>query len=423
MIILIWALYIPVLFLIGVARAAFAGMGVSLTLIPTALLHTAAFVGVTYLVKWLVSLVKKGEPVTLRDKNGNNSVLIYGLVTVGFTAMLALSNNGLLSRAVTGYLIPICAYIVLAVSLNLVVGISGELSLGHAGFMGVGAFSGIVAATVFGTMIENSFLVLVLAMLVGGVFAGIFGVLVGVPVLRLRGDYLAIVTLAFGEIIKNIVNSMYVGYDAKGLHMWMDKSEAVVAEGGKMIINGSLGAAGVQKISTFFAGFLLIVFTLAVVLNLVNSKEGRAIKAVRDNRIAAESVGINVTAFRLKAFVVSAVLAGMAGTLFGLNLGSLQVSKFGYNTSIDILVYVVLGGMGNILGSVISTVVLYLIPEFLREMADLRMIMYAIVLIVVMLCTWSPKIKTSIQVVKSAVSDRIGAVTKKFARKGGADNE
>ena len=181
----------------------------------------------------------------------------------------------------------------------------------------------------------------------------------------------------------------------------------------KILISGALGATGVKTISTFFAGFLLIVFTLAVVLNLVNSKEGRAIKAVRDNRIAAESVGINVTAFKLKAFVISAILAGMAGALFGLNFGSLQASKFSYTTSIDILVYVVLGGMGNILGSIISTVDLYLIPEFLRSLADFRMIMYAVVLIVVMLCTWSPKIKGMLAVVGDYVKTGVAKLFKK----------
>ena len=169
----------------------------------------------------------------------------------------------------------------------------------------------------------------------------------------------------------------------------------------------------VQKISTFLAGFLLVLFTLFVVLNLINSKEGRAIKAVRDNRIAAESVGINVTAFRLKAFVVSACLAGMAGALFGLNFGSLQTSKFSYNESINILVYVVLGGMGNILGSIISTVVLYLIPEFLRGLQDLRMIIYALVLIVVMLFTWSPKFKAAVQVVTVWVKEKVFVIFKK----------
>ena len=148
-------------------------------------------------------------------------------------------------------------------------------------------------------------------------------------------------------------------------------------------------------------GFLLVLVTLFVVLNIVNSKEGRAIKAVRDNRIAAESVGINVTAFRLKAFVVSAFLAGMAGALYGLNYSSLTASKFNFNTSINILVFVVLGGMGNILGSVISATVLYVLPEAMRGLQDYRMILYAIVLILVMLFTWSPKFKDLVAVAKA----------------------
>lgn len=420
MIFLIWLLYIPALYLVYNLRVICAGMGIFWDLIPTALIHGLVFFGITALVKFLRRVITKTPKAQVKK---DKTLKIYSIVTVGFTTMYALSSYGILSRAMEGYLIPICAYIVLAISLNLVVGISGELSLGHAGFMGIGAFVGIVAATCLQSVVPSTFLRLVLAMFIGGTFAGIFGVLIGIPVLRLRGDYLAIVTLAFGEIIKNIINTLYVGLDGDGLHFWMNQNKAQVAEGGKMIINGSLGAAGVEKISTFFTGFLLILFTLFVVLNLINSKEGRAIKAVRDNRIAAESVGINVTAFRLKAFVVSAFLAGMAGALFGLNLGSLQASKFSYNTSIDILVYVVLGGMGNILGSIISTVALYLVPEFLREMADFRMIMYAIVLIVVMLFTWSPKFKNAVQVVKAAVSGWFGGIAKKFAKKEVPGNE
>lgn len=417
MIFLIWLLYIPALYLVYNLRVICAGMGIFWDFIPTVLIHGLVFFGVTALVKFLLRVITKKQPK--KDK----TLKIYSVVTVGFTTMYALSSYGILTRAMEGYLIPICAYIVLAISLNLVVGISGELSLGHAGFMGIGAFAGIVTATCLQGVVANAFLRLVLAMFVGGAFAGIFGVLIGIPVLRLRGDYLAIVTLAFGEIIKNIINTLYLGLDSEGLHFGMSQSAVELAEGGKMIINGPLGAAGVEKISTFMAGFLLILFTLFVVLNLVNSKEGRAIKAVRDNRIAAESVGINVTAFRLKAFVVSAFLAGMAGALFGLNLGSLQASKFSYNTSIDILVYVVLGGMGNILGSIISTVALYLVPEFLREMADFRMIMYAVVLIVVMLFTWSPKFKNAVQVVKSVVIGWFGGITKKLAKKEVPGNE
>ena len=341
----------------------------------------------------------------------------YGVVIGAYALMQSLSAAGMLSRSVSGYLVPICVYIVLAVSLNLVVGISGELSLGHAGFMGVGAFAGIVAAACLGGVVENDFLRLLASMAVGGVFAGLAGVLVGIPVLRLQGDYLAIVTLAFGEILKNIIGNLYIGKDAEGLHFAFNSAKMHLAEDGKMILSGSLGATGIQKISTFFAGFLLILFTLFVVLNLIDSKEGRAIKAVRDNRIAAESVGINVMAFRLKAFVVSAFLAGMAGALYGLNFSAVSASKFGFNTSIDILVFVVLGGMGNILGSVISAAVLYVLPEAMRSLDDYRMIIYAVVLIVVMLCTWSPKVKSFLQLTGMTLREKL--IPKKKKEVGG----
>ena len=415
MIFLIWILYFAALYLVYYARVLCAGMGIYWDILPTALIHGLVFFGITQLVKLGRKLIFK-TPMRLK-KQENNPNTIFGVVTVGFTTMYALNSYGILTRAMSGYLIPMCVYIVLAVSLNLVVGISGELSLGHAGFMGVGAFSGIIAAACLQDAVADPFLLLVIAMFVGGIIAGLAGFLVGVPVLRLRGDYLAIVTLAFGEILKNIIGNLYVGRDGRGLHFAMSEQNIRLDEGGKMIIKGALGATGVNRISTFFAGFLLILFTMFVVLNLVNSKEGRAIKAVRDNRIAAESVGIHVTAFRLKAFVVSAFLAGMAGALYGLSLASVQASKFGYTTSIDILVYVVLGGMGNILGSIISTVVLYLIPEFLRALADYRMIMYAIVLIVVMLFTWSPKFKNLVQVVKSAISGWLNKLLGKLKKK------
>ena len=176
-----------------------------------------------------------------------------------------------------------------------------------------------------------------------------------------------------------------------------------LGEGGKMIIDGPVGATGITKLASFPVGFALILFTLFVVLNLINSKEGRAIKAIKENRIAAESVGINVTAFRMKAFVVSAFLAGMAGALFGLNFSSITAPKFNFNTSINILVFVVLGGMGNILGSVISATVLYVLPEAMRSLEDYRMLMYAVVLIVVMLCTWSPAVKEKLDIVSLKV--------------------
>ena len=316
----------------------------------------------------------------------------YIVVTVAFVILQVLMSQGKLNSTTKGFLVPACAYVVLAISLNLLVGICGELSLGHAGFMGVGAFSGVVATSLLASAVPNGVLRLVIGMLVGGILAGVIGFLIGIPVLRLRGDYLAIVTLAFGEIMKNIFGNLYLGVDETGLHATLKTEGLTLAEGGKMIISGPRGATGITKLSTFAIGFVLILFTLFVVQNLINSKEGRAIKAVRDNRIAAESVGINVTAFRMKAFVVSAFLAGMAGALYGLNFSSLDAAKFNFNTSINILVFVVLGGMGNILGSVISATVLYILPEAMRGLNDYRMIIYAVVLILVMLFTWSPKV-------------------------------
>jgi len=342
-------------------------------------------------------------------KFDKKNLATYGLVIAAYIIMQSLYSAGALGSSVKGYLIPICAYISLAVSLNLLVGICGELSLGHAGFMGIGAFSGIILAALLQGMIPNAALRLLIAMIGGGIVAGILGFLIGIPVLRLRGDYLAIVTLAFGEIMKNIIGNLYAGVDDRGFHLAVTTSKMALGEGGKYIINGPLGATGIQKLSSFPMGFLLVLFTLFVVLNLVNSKEGRAIKAVRDNRIAAESVGINVTAFRMKAFVVSAFLAGMAGALFGLNYSSLSATKFNFNTSINILVFVVLGGMGNILGSVISATVLYVLPEAMRSLEDYRMILYAVVLILVMLFSWSPKVKE----MTSVFTDKITRVFKK----------
>ena len=345
----------------------------------------------------------------LNNKNTRSNLITYLVVIVAFAVMQSLNMGGALKSSVKGFLVPVCVYVSLAVSLNLLVGICGELSLGHAGFMGIGAFSGVVIAAVLKDAIASDFLRLLIAMFGGGILAGFVGFLIGIPVLRLRGDYLAIVTLAFGEIMKNIIGNLYAGYDADGFHMAISTTKMKLGEGGKYIISGPLGATGVEKLATFTMGFLLVMFTLFVVLNLVNSKEGRAIKAVRDNRIAAESVGINVTAFRMKAFVVSAFLAGMAGALFGLNYSSVTATKFNFNTSINILVFVVLGGMGNILGSVISATVLYVLPEAMRSLEDYRMILYAIVLIVVMLFTWSPKMKDFV----SVVTDKVTGIFKK----------
>ena len=314
--------------------------------------------------------------------------LTYLIVIAAYVILQTLVSGGKISSAMSGQLVPICAYIVMAVSLNLTVGVLGELSLGHASFMSVGAFTGVITAMALSNVIPSGGLRLAVAMIVGAFFAAVFGVIVGVPVLRLRGDYLAIVTLAFGEIIKNIINCLYVGIDAKGLHMSVTNAESMgMAADGKVILNGPMGAVGVAKLSTFTAGFVLVMICLIVVLNLINSRTGRAVMAIRDNVIAAESVGIPITRYKLMAFVISASLAGAAGALYAMNYSTVVATKFNFNTSILVLVFVVLGGLGNIRGSIIAAAVLTILPELLREFADYRMLVYAIVLICVMLAT------------------------------------
>ena len=333
------------------------------------------------------------------NKTFISNAITYALVIVAFIVMMALQQAGMLSRAMKGQLIPICVYIVMAVSLNLTVGISGELCLGHAGFMSVGAFTGAVVAACLKTPVANETLRLVLCMLCGGLLSAIAGVIIGVPVLRLRGDYLAIVTLAFGEIIRNVLNCLYVALDgsrlAFGFNNPVVQDAARTAEGipFQMIINGPQGAAISGKLSTFTMGFVLIMVSLVVVLNLINSRSGRAIMAIRDNRIAAESVGISVTKFKMMAFVISAALAGMAGALYSLNYSTVTAGKFKFDTSILVLVFVVLGGIGNIRGSIIAATLLTVLPELLRAFNDYRMLIYAIVLILVMLVTNNPTFK------------------------------
>lgn len=320
------------------------------------------------------------------------NAVTFGLVTAAFILCQILLNNGSLSRSFKGQLIPICCWIVMAVSLNLVVGISGELSLGHAGFMSVGAFSGIIISGWLqkGFAMEDTTLRLILAILTGAVLAGIVGALIGIPVLRLRGDYLAIVTLAFGEIIRNLIDCLYVSVDGKGLVFGFLDNKLP----GSLLLNGPNGAVSVGKISTFTAGFVLIIITLVIVLNLTNSRSGRAIQAIRDARIAAESVGINVTKYRMMAFVTSAMLAGAAGALYGLNYSTLVAAKFKFDQSINVLVFVVLGGIGNTLGAMIAAAALTILPETLRDFGQYRMLAYAIVLILVMLATNNPLMRS-----------------------------
>ena len=328
------------------------------------------------------------------NKNLTNNLITYGLVIAAFFVVQGMIWTGKSSSLMQGLLVPLCVYVILAVSLNLTVGILGELSLGHAGFMCVGAFASAFFSECVQEAIPNSGLRFFLAILIGAAAAGLFGILIGIPVLRLKGDYLAIVTLAFGEIIKNIINVLYIGKDGNGFHFSMKDAHSLHMESdGVLIINGAQGITGTPKDSSFIIGVALVLITLWIVLNIIHSRDGRAIMSIRDNRIAAESIGINITKYKLMAFSVSAALAGVAGVLYAHNLSTLTAlpKNFGYNMSIMILVFVVLGGIGNIRGSVISAVILTLLPELLRGLNSYRMLIYAIVLIVMMLFNWSPK--------------------------------
>ena len=319
-----------------------------------------------------------------------DNIITYGLVVAFWAVIQILTASGNLSNQLKGLLVPLCVYVILAVSLNLVVGISGELSLGHAGFMCVGAFSGAFFSKLMAESIASDTLRLAIAIVIGAAVAAVFGILIGIPVLRLRGDYLAIVTLAFGEIIKNVLNVLYVGSDANGIHVAMSKKTLNLLDEGQVIIEGAKGIAKTPRASNFNIGIVLVLITLFIVLNLIHSRTGRAIMSIRDNRIAAESVGINITKYKLLAFTVSASLAGVGGVLYAHNYASLAGGTFDYNMSILILVYVVLGGIGNIRGSMIAAVVLTALPELLRSFSNYRMLIYAIVLIAMMLFTSAP---------------------------------
>ena len=307
-----------------------------------------------------------------QKKRQRSDLMTAAAVAALLAVMAALLYTGHLTRQVTNMLIPTAVYIVMAVSLNLVVGLLGELSLGHAGFMSVGLFSGCLVALALAETALPLAVRLPVSMLAGGLTAAVFGLLVGLPALRLRGDYLAIVTLACGEIIKNVITNLSF-------------------TGGALGLNTAAVYAGAKELLPY--GAVLVLLTVAVMLNLKRSKYGRAIMAIRDNRIAAESVGLNVTQYKLAVFVIAAFFAGSAGVLYGHSLANIKAAAFDYNMSIEILVIVVLGGMGSVPGSVISAIVLTVLPEALRGVDSYRMLVYAIVLILVMQATNNPTMK------------------------------
>jgi len=282
------------------------------------------------------------------------------IIVVVYAVVAGLLYGDVLTRQFRSLLVPVCINVILAVSLNLTTGFLGELTLGHAGFMSVGAYTGALITMNLNLPMVVEFPI---ALIAGGLMASLFGVIIGVPVLRLHGDYLAIVTLAFGEIIKSLINAMTV-------------------------TNGAMGLSGIElhaNYKHFTFVFILTILTIFAIKNMVNSRQGRAVCSIRDNYIAAEAVGIPVSKFKVMAFVVAAFFAGIAGVIYGHNVGTLKPTTFDYNKSIEILVIVVLGGMGSIRGSVIAAVILTILPEMLRSADEFRILLYAIVLIAMMI--------------------------------------
>ncbi|SHO52140.1 branched-chain amino acid ABC transporter permease [Anaerocolumna xylanovorans] len=289
-----------------------------------------------------------------------NLIKLAAVIAVYLIIMTVMEGN-FATRHFKSLLVPIGINIILAVSLNITTGFLGELSLGHAGFMAIGAYSGALF-TIFAenhTGIPNS-LAFLIGIIIGGIVAALFGVVIGIPVLRLKGDYLAIVTLAFGEIVRSIVNFLSVTGGARGL-------------------------SGIPRYTNYKWTYAFVIITIVLLANFVKSRYGRVISSIRDNSIAAESIGIKVSNYKIMAFVIAAFFAGVAGVLFGHNLSILKPGNFDYNKSIEILVIVVLGGMGSIPGSVISAIILTLLPEFLRGASNYRMLLYSLALILIML--------------------------------------
>lgn len=307
-------------------------------------------------------------------KNHLNYIIITAVLLV-FTVMSLTGNIG---RSDTVLLEKVAIAVILATSLGMVVGFLGELSLGHAGFMCIGAYIGGKISSLLEPTLGNSFITLVIALVIGGLSAALFGMIIGLPALRLRGDYLAIVTLAFGEIVRTVV---------------MNLPES--------LFGGTLGlkTPRFDNKYLFIVAFVLVLVCLATIQNLLRSKHGRAISSIRDNEIAARAMGIDVTKYKLLVFTISSFFAGIGGVLFSYTQSRVQSASFDYNYSIEILVMVVLGGLGSINGSIIAATLITFLNVKLQtlltgDLAVLQNLFYAVILILIVIYNNAPALKT-----------------------------
>ena len=284
----------------------------------------------------------------LNKRNITWSIIIIAVYALG----QGLTVAGIIDSYTFMNIAPLAINIILAVSLNLITGITGQFSLGHAAFMAVGAYTSAILTSNFG-------MPFIVGIIGAALIATVAGVLIGIPTLRLKGDYLAIATLGFGEIIKTLLlNNEYVG-----------------------------GASGFNYIPLYTNWtwlFLMVVLTIVVISNFIKSKSGRACIAIREDEIAAEAMGINTTFYKVLAFAIGALFAGIAGALYGGYLSFITPESFGFMKSIDILVIVVFGGMGSITGSIVGAIAISFISIVLQGIPELRMVIYSVILFIIM---------------------------------------
>lgn len=297
------------------------------------------------------------------------------LTVATYLILTGLISGNVINRYYVGIIISCCINIILVASLNITCGYLGQLTLGHAGFMAVGAYSSAFLTKEILTFLPEPF-GFIIALIVGGIISIIFGLIIGIPTLRLKGDYLAIITLAFNEVIRVILLNLN-------------------------IVGGAKGYSGITRITTFNWCYIFVVITLATITLFMRSRHGRAIIAIREDEIAAEASGISLTKYKLLGFILAAFFAGIAGGLYAHYIGIIQPRAFTFNKSIEILVMVVLGGMGSLVGGIISAILLTIIPELLRSVSAYRTLFYSIVLIVFMLLKNKPeylnKLKTCLR--------------------------
>lgn len=303
------------------------------------------------------------------------------LVSLAGVAVLALAvyladTFGLMDNYIRGIFIQCCYAVIMVTSLNLVMGYLGQIALGHTGFMAIGAYTSALVTKAINLGIKAEtiapmppVLIFFIGLLAGALAAAVFGLVVGIPALRLRGDYLAIITLGFGEIIRVVIQNLPFA-------------------GGKGLANGQAGQAliGIMRMNDIYIILIVAAVSVAIMIAFVRSKFGRAIMAIRDDDIASSSTGLNTTYYKVLTFTFSAFFAGVAGAIYAhRGLGTLQHTDFTFLKSTEYVIMVVLGGMGSMTGSVVAAIMLSVIPEALRAFSEYRMLIYSVILVLMMI--------------------------------------